>query len=518
MKYVIYARKSTESEERQILSIEGQVSRILERFPDITDYEVIIEQKSAYIPDNRPKFSQVLKDLKKGKYQGLVSWHPDRLSRNPIDAGLIIHYLDQKWINDLRFVSYSFDNSPEGKMVLSITLSQSKYASEKMAVDVVRNMELKAQKGGWNHKAPVGYFNDMQTRTIILDKERAYHVKQIFRMRRQGRSLRKIAEKTNATGFRMPSGHELTARQVWKIVNNRFYAGFVTWRGTEYKGTHAPLVSEKMWKEAKKTNSHQYVETNTYFPFRGIVKCSVCGGMLTSEIKKGKYVYYKCAKGNGKCSGFIREEEMDKMFSDLLSRTEVDWEFVEEAKTAIRSFLKNERQYKEVEREKVSNHLSHLDERKTVLLDKLLDGVISNDIYEQKERELKKEIEKSNCEFKEINVRSAKDYEIIEKWIELMHCLKESYKTSLVLQKGILLKKLGSNYILKDGKLAWETPKTHLKVVQNTTEMFFGRAKVNKLELFENMFNQLFEHLDEIKTILAMIKTTKDRSTFATVS
>ena len=144
MKYVIYVRKSTEDrEDRQVLSIESQLEEIQRRFPDLAVAEIIQESKSAYKPYTRPEFQRMVELFQSGKAQGLLAWHPDRLSREPISGGIVMHLLDKGLIKDLCFASYTFQNTPEGKMMLALTLSQSKYFSEKLGVDVKRGMTKK---------------------------------------------------------------------------------------------------------------------------------------------------------------------------------------------------------------------------------------------------------------------------------------------------------------------------------------------------------------------------------------
>ncbi len=122
-KYFAYVRKSTEGDERQALSIESQKDKVKEIHPNLNIVDVLEEKHSAFKPYNRPVFEDMIKRIRKGEARGIIAWHPDRLSRNEIDASTITYLIRTGVIHDLKFASYNFDNSPEGIMMLQLALS-----------------------------------------------------------------------------------------------------------------------------------------------------------------------------------------------------------------------------------------------------------------------------------------------------------------------------------------------------------------------------------------------------------
>ena len=113
MKYFIYTRKSTDSEERQVLSIESQISELKE-FAAKEKLEIVAslsEAKTAKEP-GRTVFGEMLDRIEKGEAQGILAWHPDRLARNSVDGGKIIYLLDTGKIKDLKFPTFWFDSTP----------------------------------------------------------------------------------------------------------------------------------------------------------------------------------------------------------------------------------------------------------------------------------------------------------------------------------------------------------------------------------------------------------------------
>ncbi len=125
LKYIAYCRKSTDEPDRQILSIEAQVAE-LEEFAakeNLKIVSIVIESKTAKEP-GREKFAQVLEMIESGEAAGIISWHPDRLARNSVDGGKIIYLLDTGKLLDLKFPSFWFENTPQGKFMLNIPLYQ----------------------------------------------------------------------------------------------------------------------------------------------------------------------------------------------------------------------------------------------------------------------------------------------------------------------------------------------------------------------------------------------------------
>src|ERR1700743_1099388 len=161
MKYFAYCRKSSEGEDRQALSNPAQRDEIRRAFSGTPDIEIIDffdEAMSARAP-GRPIYAQMIQRIEAGEAQGIVAWHPDRLARNSVDGGWIIHLLDRGVLKDLKFVSYSYEQSAQGMFMLQIMFGQSKYYVDNLSINVKRGMNKKASLGWLPNKAPLGYKN-----------------------------------------------------------------------------------------------------------------------------------------------------------------------------------------------------------------------------------------------------------------------------------------------------------------------------------------------------------------------
>src|SRR5258706_1650357 len=186
-KYFLYARKSTDDTQRQVRSIDDQIVELkaLARKRDIEIVDVYIEKQTAKVP-GRPFFNEMLDRIEKGEATGILAWHPDRLARNSLDGGRVIYLLDTGVLVDLKFCTFWFENTPQGKLMLAIAFGMSKYYVDKLSEDIKRGLNGKLAEGRWPQFAPIGYLNDANTKTIIPDPVRGPLVRKAFELYAQG--------------------------------------------------------------------------------------------------------------------------------------------------------------------------------------------------------------------------------------------------------------------------------------------------------------------------------------------
>ena len=185
IKYVLYARKSTESEERQVLSIDSQVKEMLQlaERDGLEVVEIRRESHSAKESGQRPVYKEILEDIRRGRFNGILTWAPDRLSRNAGDLGSVVDLMDQQLLLEIRTYGQHFKNSPNEKFLLMILCSQAKLENDNKSVNVKRGLRTRVEMGLWPAPAPTGYLKEKRTDRkcqTILDSERAPTIKKMF--------------------------------------------------------------------------------------------------------------------------------------------------------------------------------------------------------------------------------------------------------------------------------------------------------------------------------------------------
>lgn len=341
MRYFIYCRKSSEGEERQVLSLASQQEALAKSFGGNTDIKIVgvyEEAKSAKTP-GRPLFAEMLNRIEAGEADGIASWAPDRLARNSIDGGHIIYLLDRGVLRDLKFATYTFENNSQGKFMLGIMFNQSKYYSDALSENVKRGNATKVAMGWRPSKPPVGYITCPQTRTIMPDPDLFPLVRRMFDLLLTGnhspREIALIARDEwglRTRKRRVRGGTPLTLSAIYKVFSNPFYKGHFLWNGVLHPGKHPPVVSSSEFAQIQtilKRDGKARPQKHR-FPFVGMIRCGSCGLMVTAETKRNAYnsvyTYYHCTRrGLGpRCTEpSATADQMEEAFTDFLGSLSV---------------------------------------------------------------------------------------------------------------------------------------------------------------------------------------------------
>jgi site-specific DNA recombinase len=197
IKYCLYARKSSEQDERQAMSIDSQLKEMLALADrdGLNIVETKHESHSAKESGQRPVFNELLNDLRAGKFNGVLTWAPDRLSRNAGDLGSLVDLMDNNKLHQIRTYGQSFSNTPNEKFLLMILCSQAKLENDNRGVNVKRGIRAKCEMGWRPCMPPLGYYTRGSTggaKDVIIDTERAPYIAEMFEMSSIGKSGRHI--------------------------------------------------------------------------------------------------------------------------------------------------------------------------------------------------------------------------------------------------------------------------------------------------------------------------------------
>ena len=346
VKYVLYARKSTESDEKQALSIESQVKEMLaiaER-ENLNIIDIRRESHSAKDSGQRPVYKEILEDVKRGRFNGILVWHPDRLSRNAGDLGSIVDLMDQKLLIEIKTYGQSFTNTPSEKFLLMILCSQAKLENDNKSINVKRGLRTRVEMGLWPGPAPTGYLKEKRMDRkcqVLIDTDRADVIKKMFeKVAYEKWSGRKVYHWLKfELNFKTAGGNKnISLGNIYTILQNHFYYGvfeYPTKSGNWYNGKHEPLITKELFNLVQTQIKSQFIRTeNKEFAFTKLIACGLCDSGITADEKFKKqqngnvhrYVYYGCCKSKDKSckSGYIEEKELIKQFEDLIDEVDID--------------------------------------------------------------------------------------------------------------------------------------------------------------------------------------------------
>ena len=299
-----YARKSTESEERQVQSIQAQKDWIINYCNNnwYTLLGIIEESKSAKQPW-REGYNELMSKFTKKKWQGIVAWQLNRLARNPVDEWTI-KWLVQQWIVQN---IHTVDGISDGANILmmSVHFGMATQFIIDLSKNVKRWMKQKAEKWGIITRVPMWYLNDKNTNSALIDEDYSIYIKRIFELKTEWKTLKQIKEivtkewmrtKKNYRNGINRGGQALTEQSIDKIIKNPFYYWVIQHCKELYEGIHTPIIAKSIWDEANNiTRGIEYRKHEDMSPLKWIVKLKhdeeETEIKLTTSKKKG-HIYF----------------------------------------------------------------------------------------------------------------------------------------------------------------------------------------------------------------------------------
>jgi DNA invertase Pin-like site-specific DNA recombinase len=474
--YFLYPRKSSESEDRQVQSIEDQISRLRElaKNLNIEIKDILPESKSAKKPYDRPIFTEMLKRIENGEASGILCWQLNRLSRNPIDSGKLSWMLQQGILKSIQTIDREY--LPDDNVLLfNVETGMANQFIIDLRKNCKRGMEGKADRGWLPSRAPLGYRNDRLEHIIIEDPERFHLIRKMWDMMLTGNytppQIREIVNKE--WGFRTPKtkrggGVELANSVIYKMFTNLFFTGMFEWNGKVYNGNHKPMITLEEYDRVQVILGRKgkpRAQTHD-FAFTGIMKCEVCGSMYTAtekqKIIKGTgelktYIYYHCTrkKKDIKCNqnNPMTLKEVEEQIDIELERYTILPKFQEWALEVL-----NKNNDKEIEdRTKIyeTQHKSLTEtQRELDALTKMRYRELIDDETFIKERdELKAKIVKLTGNLRETENRADKWLELTEKTFNFACYARKEFILGNLNRKREMFFALGQNFLVKDKKI-----------------------------------------------------------------
>lgn len=479
LKYALYVRKSTDDPERQVRSIDDQIAECLqlaERLGLRIVKPHIIEHKSAKRPNQRPLFTQMLKDLRAGKYDGILTWAPDRLARTMREGGEVIDMLDEGYIKDLKFVTYTFSNDPNGKMLLGMAFVLSKQYSDKLSQDVTRGVSRSFSEGKTGTPKH-GYIRDAEG-LYRPDGKNFELISEAWERRREGQSLEQIATWMNEQGYgriikRTGRRVDMDFRILTDIFKDPLYYGILLQKGQKVDlrdlYNFVPATTEETYIAVQQLYYHKKKpysrRRTTFYHFKMMIFCAFCQRPMyvgpSASKTKSRYLYFRC--DNVLCTRqkkSIRSKViLDHIYQLLehgLQLTEADYRAYHEKMTTI-SQEKKERLAREAHSKQAQ--IKYIDKEVTDKALKLVDIPRESTVYRVNEKRITELEEQKEDLTEQVNAlkqqleASAQDRLSIDDFLNLARNAAKTVKSADAIVKDKICRLIFLNFVVDEEKV-----------------------------------------------------------------
>ncbi len=383
---VIYTRVSSREQEQEGFSLDAQ-SKLLREYANRNSLQIVqtFEDVETAKTTGRKQFGEMLAFFTRHRAtcRILLVEKTDRLYRNPQDA-IKVEDLDIEthFVKENQILSKTAKS--QDKFMHDIRVAVARNYSENLREEVKKGMSEKADQGTLPGRAPFGYRNRKDTRTIEIDPIKGPIAHRAYELYASGQHTLVTLSKELKRSF----GMHISKTNLHKMLTNPFYIGKFRWSGKTYVGAHSPIVSSDLFGQVESVirghNRPKYRKVP--IAFRGLMCCAICGCTITGEFKKGKYVYYRCSYGHGYCTlPRFREQEI----ADQLANVLADLTVPEHIGRAIVSKLQDEQRnagaHLAQQRARLKKDLSTIQARMDAAYSDRLDGKISEEFWQRKQ-------------------------------------------------------------------------------------------------------------------------------------
>src|SRR3989338_1987707 len=475
LKYIVYARKSSEAKERQVASIADQKSecrKLAETQNLIIVYE-LEESKSGFKPHKRVQFHRMLELLNSHEANGILTWKPDRLSRNPEEGGILLQMLQDGIIKEIKTPLGETYTQDSDHIILQLHFGMSNQYSRNLSQNVKRGLSYKTQRGEYFRMAPLGYenFGEIGKRNIRPHEMEGKKVKKLFELASEGKySFSLLKEYAQDIGLKNKSGRPLSKSQVARLLVDHVYIGYFVFKGERIKGVFKQLITDSLFykvQEALTDRNRPRLRMKGNL-FNGLIKCGECGCSITTTVVKNRgLTYHNCSKKRGHCSQrYLRHEKLLEYVGGYLNQIVLDPEIVRLSLELLKAKHLHETSTQAQRRTMSHNEEEIIRTKLSKLLTLRLSDEITKEEYLTQKEILNKELQHISSLHRDYSESSDSWLEQSEKFLDTCLDAKNIVLFGTEEEKRNLLLFTSSNRVLKDGKLVI-TPKTPYDLVVN---------------------------------------------------
>ncbi len=485
IKYFLYARKSSESEDKQMASIDSQIAELqkIAMAQGLQIVDTLSESRSAKAP-GRPVFNDMMARIHKGEADGILCWKLNRLARNPIDGGQISWALQQSVVRHIQTFGRGYLPT-DNVIVIAVELGMANQFIRDLSVDTKRGLRNKAERGWYPSGSTLGYMPNPHKKKgekeIIEDEQRFPIIRKMFDLMLTGAyTPPQILDKANKDwGLKNRKNGKVARSTIYRMFGDPFYYGeyeYPKGSGLWIHGLHKAMITREEYDKVqillgRKGNPR----AKTYnFALRGPISCGECGAKITAEskVKRQKngnvhfYTFYHCTKRKDpNCTqGSVEEKVLEKQITDILGQIEIPQEFHEWAMDIIKESNKDE----SAGREKIIKNQQKEYNDVTKKLDNLIhiraNGEISEEDHNRLRGPLLSEKLRLNQLINHVDERVDEWQELTDKSFSFAEKARFAFQNGTPDEKREILCALGSNPTLKDKKLSILLPETLIAI------------------------------------------------------
>ena len=336
--WIGYCRKSTDSEDKQVHSLNDQAAMIRTYYEQLPAVErenrplkLLEEARSAYHP-GRPVFRSIMDMADHGAVHGVIVVHPNRVSRNHADSGAFGQRLADQKIRYLATTGGQRYTADDSNAIFMLTLegAMSWKDSRDKGDRILQAMRMRAAEGKHMGQARIGYRNVYLpdgTKNLEVVPETAPLLRRLFALAATGAySVQALVREARKVGLHGRTGNPLLKPTLYTMLRHPIYKGYVRFDGIVVRGRHEAIVDEGTWNRVqvvltgRSTNAGKpkNLTLRELFVFGNLLKCPRCGRTLCAYRVKARYIYYECKNPETDCGVLVPQPVLVQQLPLLL--------------------------------------------------------------------------------------------------------------------------------------------------------------------------------------------------------
>ena len=464
---VILARVSSKSQEDEGYSLDSQL-KLLTGYCEnkgLTVDKIFKIAETASKEQSRKIFHELFRYLYDNNIYHLTVEKTDRFTRNFRDAVAIDDWLAEDENRRLHAVKENLllhkNAKSDVKFMWNIHLSVAKKYTDNLREEAMKGWAEKLAQGWLPATPPPGYHTvlDAGKRIHVPNPDTASLMLQIFRKYlNPGESIESITAEMELVGIRTRKGRPYNKSRVQRILCNPFYIGTNHFNGKNYPGAQQPIIPKKLFDrvQAKLHGGRSGTYVKHYCTFKGVIRCSDCGTIVTWQLQKGRY-YGACRRDTDACRAakLLREDVVEDSIVTMLQKLVCPTpEIIDWVSEAMRSHHKESIENSERLAASVQAQIDRVKRMEDTLYDDKLAGEITKGKYEEKHEQLITERQQLDEQLSSIVSTQSQQLEQKLVLLELSQKAADIYRDKTSEQKRLILSKLFAELTLKGGILS----------------------------------------------------------------